>query len=307
MNAAAWVAGSVRARALVHRRIGAGPARQLAACRNADEAVAALAETPYRRYVHSGQSDAEAEHGLGATLLWHLRVLAGWLPPRGVAPLRVLAGWFELANVEERVASLTGRPAVDPYRLGALATAWPRLAGASSLDAVRTTLAASAWGDPGAATPRAIAVGLRLGWAERVAAAAPQARPWAVGAATLLVARELIAAGRPLAGPLARRAEAMLGAAALRADTLSQLAAAVPAAGRWALDGVVEPTQLWRAEAAWWGRVETDGFRLLKESRFDERAVVGAVAVLAVDAWRARAALACAARGGAVEVFDALS
>lgn len=45
---AGWVAGSVRARALARRRIGAAGARQLAACGSLADALALLAKTPYR-------------------------------------------------------------------------------------------------------------------------------------------------------------------------------------------------------------------------------------------------------------------
>ena len=54
-------------------------------------------------------------------------------------------------------------------------------------------------------------------------------------------------------------------------------------------------------------RVEQDGLRLLRAPGLDRRAVLGAVAVMACDAWRIRAALELAARGGApVEAYDEL-
>ena len=46
--------------------------------------------------------------GLAETVLWHLRVLAGWLPPAAVGRLRALAAWFELVNIEQRVDYLAG-------------------------------------------------------------------------------------------------------------------------------------------------------------------------------------------------------
>jgi hypothetical protein len=71
---------------------------------------------------------------------------------------------------------------------------------------------------------------------------------------------------------------------------------------------VGEPQDLWRAEAGWWTRVERDGFDLMHRARFDSRAVVGAIAVLAADAWRVRAALQVAARSGnPLEAFDAIT
>jgi hypothetical protein len=279
MTTTAWIAGSVRARALVRRRIGSARAREIAACPTAGAGIAALAGTPYGRDVHVGQTAGEAEWAIGAALLWHLRVLAGWLPPGGVEPVRVLAGWFEVANVDEHVRRIEGHPAGPPYRLGALASAWSRLAGAGTLDAVRAALAASPWGDPGSAEAQHIAIGMRLGWAERVIGAVPDAERWARGAVALLATR---AEPTDLPGPLARRLGVILGPGARR----------------------TRRAELWRAEGDWWRRVERDGQALLARYRFGPHVVVGAIAVLAVDAWRARAALACAARGGAVEVFD---
>ena len=63
--------------------------------------------------------------------------------------MRVLAAPFEIANVEDRLARLQGSPAPDPFALGALATAWPGLAGALSPGELRQLLARSVWGDPG--------------------------------------------------------------------------------------------------------------------------------------------------------------
>ena len=76
---AAWVAGSVRARAMARRRYGAAAARSLAAGPSLADALNTLSDTPYGRDVHPGQSLAEAQHALGDTVLWHLRVLAGWM------------------------------------------------------------------------------------------------------------------------------------------------------------------------------------------------------------------------------------
>jgi hypothetical protein len=302
MTTTAWIAGSVRARALVRRRIGPARARQIAACPGAVAAVAELVETPYGHDVHIGQTRTEAEWGIGATLLWHLRVLAGWLPPGGVEPVRVLAGWFEVANVEEHILRIEGRSAAPPYRLGALATAWPRLAAAENLEGVRAVLAASPWGDPGSAQAPHIAVAMRVGWAERVIGAVPDARRWASGAVALLAARE--AARIDLPGPLAHRIEAIVGTGTFRAGSLPALAAEAVARAGWTLAGHATPQDLWRAEADWWRHVDRGGVALLGRHRFGPRVVVGAIAVLAADAWRTRAALACAARGGAVEVFD---
>jgi hypothetical protein len=66
--------------------------------------------------------------------------------------LRALAGWFEIANVDRQLLAWAGGPATHPYRLGMLATAWPRLAMAGSPGELPTALSTSAWGDPGGAS-----------------------------------------------------------------------------------------------------------------------------------------------------------
>jgi hypothetical protein len=76
---------------------------------------------------------------------------------------------------------------------------------------------------------------------------------------------------------------------------------------------VRDPADLWTAEARWWARLRADGARLLAEPGFGPHAAIGAVALLAVDAWQVRAALEAVARAGGpasatvAEVFDALA
>ena len=83
----------------------------------------------------------------------------------------------------------------------------------------------------------------------------------------------------------------------------------LPAPAAWALDGVDDETQLWRAELAWWRRVASDA-QVMIRSRLDGSDVVfGAVALLAHDAMLLNVALGAAARGGGTavqEVVDAL-
>jgi hypothetical protein len=271
---AGWVAGSVRARALARSRMDTPIARRLAACGSLADALHLLAATPYGANIRRDQTLAAAQHEVAGTLLWDLRVLAGWLPRDGVQLLRTLGGWFEIANVDELLQSIAGRPAGPEFRLGALATAWPRLAEAASASELRTALAASAWRDPGQPTARAIRLGMRSRWAARIAELGEPARTWAAGAAALLVPGE--------AGP-------------------------VPARARWVLAGITSPAGLWRAETALVARVEQDGLRLLRAPGLDRGVVLGAAAVMACHAWRIRAALELAARGGApVEAFDEL-
>ena len=105
----------------------------------------------------------------------------------------------------------------------------------------------------------------------------------------------------------------MLGPGAAAGRSLGDLADALPRRLGWVLAGL--PTggddggdRLWTAETAWWRRVETDGLDLLHRSGFGPDAPIGATAVLAVDAWRVRAALEVAARGGGrLEAFDAVA
>jgi hypothetical protein len=305
--AAKWVAGSVRARALARRRLGRAGARLLATAGSLRTAVESLAGSPYGHDVRPESSLAEAQRAAGATLLWHLRVLAGWLPADGSQAVRSLAGWFEIANVDDLLRGLAGGTHPAPYRLGRLAVAWPRLAGAGSAEQVRAVLAASAWGDPGGDSPRMIGLGMRCAWAERVAEVSEPARPWAAGGTALLLARERYAAGRSLPEPAVAPAVRLLGAGWTEAGSIPDAAARLPASARWALGGVADPADLWQAETRWWARLERDGFVLVHGPRFGPDVAVGAVAVLAADAWRVAAALEVAARGAPVEVLDALA
>ena len=303
----AWVAGSVRARVMAQRCIGADAARELAACGSLAEALQALAATPYGRGRLPGLTLSAAQHQIADAILWDLRVLAGWLPGNGVRLLRALAGWFELANVGELLQAMAGRPADAEFALGALATAWPRLRQAASPAGLRTVLAASAWGDPGGETAEAVLQGMRSRWAARVAAAGEPARSWAAGAEALLLAGQRFPAGREVHDAGTGEAHGMLGSATAGAVTLDELGRGLPVRARWVLAGISSPDDLWRAEAAWWARVERDGFRLLRTSSLDSGAVLGAVALMAADAWRVRAALEIAARGGgSLEVYDAV-
>jgi len=305
---AGWVAGSVRARALAARRMGAGAARQLASCGSLRDGLRMLAATCYGVGIRPELPLATAQHEVAGTVLWDLRVLAGWLPPDGVRMLRALGAWFELANVDELLRVIAGQPAEAEFRLGALATAWPRLRQATSHGELRAALAASAWRDPGGQSAHDVRLGLRARWAARAAALGDPARTWAAGAAALLVAGERFAAGRPADPAVLGGALGLLGPAAQRAATLDELAGGLPAQARWALAGITSPADLWRAEETWLARVEQDGLRLLRTSSLGSKVVLGAVAVMACDARRARAALELAARGGVpLEAYDELA
>ncbi len=313
---AAWVAGTVRARALARRRLGAVGARELAGSAGLPEARSTLARTPYGEGL-GGQELAGLQHQASATLLWHLRVLAGWLPRDGAQQLRMLAGGFEIANIEEHLRRLRGHPAEPVFTLGTLQTAWSRLAATTSEEQLRAVVATTPWGDPRTldGTDGIGGTDLRLAWARRVVDGVPGAEVWARGATALLLVRETLLAGAPPRGRSAERATALLGAGFVAAldrpgATLGHLRATLPGDARWVLADVEALPDLWLAEAAWWHRVEQDASVLLRSPAYGPSCVLGVVGVLAADAWRVRAALGAAARAGtgpARQVFDALA
>jgi hypothetical protein len=317
---APWVAGGVRAKAASSRRLGSAGARALARVGGLDLALARLTDGPYGHDVRAGQTVVEAQHAVAATLLWHLRVLAGWLPRQGVEAVRLLAGWAELANIEALQRSLRAAsskaspgdapPPVPPFALGSLASGWPRAREARDATSLRRALATTVWGDPGADDERTSVEVLRLTWAARVAGSVAPAERWARGAAALVVAHDLAeraAVAAPTASPATRAAIARaLGPDAAAANTVDQLRAALDARSRWALGDAHHLEDLPTCEFAWWHRVERDAAVLTATSTFDLAPVVGVVALLAVDAWRTRAALAVAAHGTGPEVLDGL-
>jgi hypothetical protein len=295
---AEWIAGTVRGRLLLAHRLGEEPARSLAAQRSFAEARLLLLASPYGRDLGAAEELAPAQRGVAATSLWHLRILAGWLPPDGSVLLRALAAWYELANIEHHIAWIvTGTSPPPPFELGGLATVWPRIEPTHDLAEVRSVLAASPWGEPASENPGGLHLALRAGWTRRIIDCAPEAREWAQAAVALLVARELLLTEEE--DP--RRLLALPGVRAswLTASSVPELAARLPAAIRWALSEVAGPEELWRAELAWWQRVEEDAEALMRRPLGSPALVVGTVALLAVDAQRAARSLAIAALGGA--------
>ena len=302
-----WVAGSVRARHMLLRRLGRDGARSLAAAGSLDEAVGVLSGTAYGRAVSAGMDLATAQRAIAETTLWHVRVLVGWAPPRAVESVRALAAWFELVNIEDRLAYLRGGAPAAPFALGGLSSAGPRLAGVQSAGELRALLGASPWGDPG--TDDAIGLALRMSWARRVLDAVEEAEAWACGAVALLLARELLLAGRPPGELLAGRPPGV-GSRWPQAPDLAGLRRLLPSRASWVLAGIDQPSELWRAEVEWWRRVEADAEQLARSAHLGRAALIGSVVLLAADAWRAAAALEVAARGGrgaALEVFESLA
>ena len=303
----AWVAGSVRAKALARRRLGRTAIRELAAS-STESALQMLTGSAYGRDVRPGLTVEQAQHAVRGALLWQLRVLAGWQPRAGAELVRRLAAWYEIANVEEQFRRFAGEPAEPAYELGALATSWRRLATCAGPAQLREALASSPWGDPGGDGTYAVSVAMRFIWAQRVAALSPLLVPWAAGAATLLLARAHFRVGLTLPTPARKAAAALLGRQAVEAGSVLELGAAVGPDAAWVLEGINETTDLWLAEAAWWRRVEEDGFALLPSMGHGPRPLLGAIAVLATDAWRVCAALELSDRGGSpLEVFDAVA
>ena len=89
----AWVAGSVRAKALARRRLGSTVIRELAASSTTESALHMLTGSAYGRDVRPGLTVEQAQHAVRAALLWQLRVLAGWQPRAGAELVRRLAAW----------------------------------------------------------------------------------------------------------------------------------------------------------------------------------------------------------------------
>lgn len=304
-----WVAGSIRARGLLSRRVGRAAAFELAGRASLEEALEEIVATAYGRAVRPGADLGAAQRGIAETVLWHVRVLAGWVPPRALEPIRALAAWFEIANVDERVAYLSGGRPCAPFALGGLATAWPQLADAQTLAELRARLAASPWGDPGGEDPAAIRIGLRLAWARRLLGSVPEAAAWAAGGVALLLAREMFLVGTSASALEARRPPGV-GSAWTQAAGVEALHAALPTAAAWPLEHLDEPVGLWRGEAAWWRRVEHDADALARDPQLGRPTLIGSIVLLAVDGWRAGGALESAARGGgrrAMEVFEEIA
>jgi hypothetical protein len=297
----AWTAGVTRARLLLSRRIGPVLASTIAGSPSLADGLAALAGSAYGERVRAGQDLAGAERGVADTLLWHLRILAGWLPAAGAALVRALAGWFELANIDARLAALAGDGREPtPFALGTLATAWGVADQARTIEDLAAAVADSAWALPRAHSPTELAIGLRVAWGRRVAESAPDAADWVAGAVALLAARELLVARSSEHAEELRRYPG-IDDRALSAATLAALRDALGARAGWALGTITEPDELWRAELGWWDRVEEDSRLLLRRSD-DEAVVLAAVALLAVDAQRTARALRSAAQGAGPRV-----
>ncbi len=267
-----------------------------------------LATTHYGERLRSGLSLEEVERAVFATVLWNIRVLAGWSPSLGASRLRVLAAAFELTNMRGELARIEGRSVGEPYELGSLASL-PRHAQPSSTLELRETLKRSPWGDPGALDAPAMLVALEISFVRRVVENVPEASAWAAGYGALLLAR-LVAAGTSLVpGSVPEaNARAVFGHRAPAARTLHDLAAALSVSVAPVLDGATEPEDLWSCEARWWSQLWRSGEEGVRRGGADPATAVSAVAAMCADAWRVRVALEIAARAGrGIELLDAVA
>jgi len=305
---AAWVAASVRARSMARRRVGAVGSRRVAEQHSLAEALLLLTDTVYADRLARCTDLAVAERATRDTVLWQLRVLAGWMPGRGANLARAAAGSFERDNIVALARRLDGvAAAYDPFDLGALATSWRRLRAVSSAAELAESLRRSPWGGAGS-DGIALRDVLTLAWLRRLAAVAPKARPWAGAGCALIAARIVLVDDAAPSPRMTELVRPVLGGTWQKAGDLAELRAALPSSVPPVLRGIEAPEELWRAEARMRATVEADGLRLMGGSRHGPGVVLGAIAVLAMDAWRVRAALAAAAAGaGPGEVLDVVA
>ena len=305
---AGWSAAVVRGRGLCRRRLGYAGAVRLASCTTLADALDSLAPTAYGRELREGMDLAAAQRAVSATVLWHMRVLAGWGPPLGARPLRLLAGEFEVANITFHLARLNGNAVPAPFALGSLALSWPSISSAQSAGELRRALAASPWGDPGTEDLGSVRLALEFAWARLVLEGATEAGDWAVARAAVALAKVLANGALAALGPPARRdATRVLGSRWQRASSPGDLARNVPRAAARVLEGVSGPEDLWRAEARQWRLLESSALTLIARTPPGAAGPIGVAGALAADAWRTRLALAIAATGGGElsEVVDA--
>jgi hypothetical protein len=231
------------------------------------------------------------------------------MPAAGTRLARAAAGAFERDNIVALAGRFDGaREAHEPFDLGSLATAWPRLRTADSAEELTEALRTSPWGDPGQGGTAALRDVLTLVWLHRLAAVAPSARAWVGGVSALTAARILIVDGVMPAPRILQLVRPVLGTRWESAGDVAELRAALPPSVQPVLRGINAPEEMWRAEAGLRATVEADGFRLLRGSLPGPDVILGAIAVLAMDAWRVRAALAAAAAGiGPSEVLDVVA
>jgi len=303
-----WVAGSVRARLLDRHRVGRDTARAIGESPTLAAARDRLGGTAYSKALDEATSIAATQHAVWATVLWDLRVLAGWLPARGVAALRTFAAFFEIENIESRLVALEGGGELTTFDLGALASVWPQMRDAVSSSDLRDRL--RLWWAEAESDDRAdILRSCRLEWARRMSEIGV-AEQWGAGFAALVVARALVS-GHHWGLDLTRRAP-QLGRRAASASSLDEFVSVLPDSARWVFEAVggvdANAADLWMAEARWWSRLDRDGGRLLRRTRPGPDIVIGAVGRRMSDAWRTTSVLSLVGRGPCgQELLDVLA
>ncbi len=290
------MSGALRGRMLASRRLDAGSRHVLDNARGLEEALSVLARTTYAHRLQPGVSLDEAQHQVGETTLWHLRVLAGWLPPGGGEDVRVVAGWFEMHDMIDYFAALSlSAPIPTPYRLAGLATVWRKVAGTTTLEEARAILAVSEWGNPGDGDFLHMVRGVRVGWGHRLTEAFQDQPHWGAGYMAIELAKDLFLqpriSGRRLRWPMDKPSE-------MAVSDMSDLIGALPRRASWVLKGSEDPDELWRAEDRWWARVSDDTETMVWDSDLGRNTVIGAAMALLADCRSTQGLLAAAWRRG---------
>lgn len=295
---AGWIAGAVRGRELARHRLGSTGVENLAARRGIEEALTMLAGTTYERAARAGPDLETVQHAVGAQALWHLRILAGWVPPGGVRAIGALAGWFEIANLEDlavTVSTAETGPVSPPYDLGLLSVTWRGVRNASTLTEVREKLAPTGWGDPGGDSVEALLVGLRMSWAGLLRRVVAERREWGMGLAALVLAQSRFLPNSDDRTTFPRHVQG-LGDRWQSTTDLEEFIAALPPVAGWIFSTVHRSEELWQAEETWWKRLADDGADLLRAQQLSRQTVVGSAAVIIADARFTQVALSRAVR-----------
>lgn len=309
MAGADWVAATVRARALARRRAGTGTSAAIARAATLQDGLRMLEGTAYEQWTAGAADLTAAERATRETVLWQVRVMAGWLPASASRLCRSVAAAFERDNLLALAGQLAdGHATPEAFDLGTLDTAWSRLRSAGSTAELLAELARSPWGAVGPEDSVALQDVLTMVWLRRLADTAAPARPWALAGAALIAARTVLVDRARPSPRLRQLLHPLIGAAWETATDVESMRGSLPRALGPLFTGVTAPTDLWRAEARAMTTVETDGFRLLRSALPGPDVVLGSLAVLTIDAWRIRAALAASALGsGHSEVLDAVA
>ncbi|WP_084125576.1 hypothetical protein [Demequina sp. NBRC 110054] len=305
---AGWVAASVRVRALAAGRAGEEGAARLAAVRSWREAEDLLARWSYGVRAAEATGPEDLQRAVRETLLWQLRVLAGWAPAAGTGILRAAAARFERDNTLGRLRELDGGSSGAPYDLGVMETSWSVLRRAESSDRLRELLARTSWGEVPEGEADQLADLLTAAWLTRYAQAAPAARTWCARDLALAIARLRFVDGVHPGPALRQRVGPLLGHAWESATDLPSFAIGLPTGTRSAFADIASPSGLWRAEVRTYAAMEAEAAAMLRQGSPGPDVVVAGIALLSADAWRVQAAIATIDQGPAArEVLDVAS